>query len=97
MSDRDDLDVDRIVRSAPATFQQRVVDLAPGAAVGGSAARWRDAIVFVTAGEVEVECASGARGRFRHGDVVCLSLLPLRAIRNPGSAGARLVAISRRR
>jgi hypothetical protein len=59
-------------------------------------AAWHDAIVFVTAGEIELECLSGAVHRFCRGDILWLARLPLRNVRNSGPVHARLVSISRR-
>jgi hypothetical protein len=49
----------------------------------------------VEQGEVELECRSGGSVRFMQGDVLWLTGLPLRALRNPGPDAAVLVAISR--
>jgi glyoxylate utilization-related uncharacterized protein len=76
-------------------FVERVVELAPATALDYDPAGWRDAIVFVTAGEVELESADGERARFGRGDVLCLAACPLRVLRNPGRVPARLLAIRR--
>jgi hypothetical protein len=57
---------------------------------------WRDAIVLVAAGELELEARGGARRRFPRGSILHLTRLPLRALRNPGAEPVRLVAVSRR-
>jgi hypothetical protein len=95
MSDDGEIDVDRLGRDA-ALFRRRVVELAPEQEVRLDAGAWRDAIVFLTAGEVELECETGVRHRFGRGAILCLAHLRLSVLRNSGAAPARLVAISRR-
>jgi quercetin dioxygenase-like cupin family protein len=95
MSDADELDVERLAGPVPARFGKRTVELAPASVLAYDATSWRDAIVFVTAGEIELECSSGERRRFREGDILCLASLPVRLLRNVGEAPARLLAIWR--
>jgi hypothetical protein len=76
-------------------FSVRAVAVAPGSESAYDEAEWRDALVLVERGAIEVEGLSGARWRFVRGDVLSLSGLPLRALRNRGPAPALLVAISR--
>lgn len=59
-------------------------------------AEWRDALVVVESGEIDLECRAGGRRRFRRADVVWLTGLPLRALRNGGTEPAVLLAMSRR-
>ena len=58
-------------------------------------AEWRDALVVIARGAIELECRGGTRHRLESGDVVWLSGLPLRAIRNRDTEAALLVAITR--
>ena len=95
MSDDGEIDVDRLGRDS-ALFRRRVVELAPQQEVRLHADAWRDAIVFLTAGEVELECEAGVRHRFGPGAILCLAPLRLSVMRNRGAAPARLLAISRR-
>jgi hypothetical protein len=81
----------------PASFERRELVLAPGAAHAFAEAEFKDALVVVAAGEVELEGRHGSRRRFRAGDVLWLSGLGLRRLHNPGSEPAVLVAVSRRR
>jgi hypothetical protein len=90
-----EIDVDRLGRDS-ALFRRRVVELAPEQEVRLDADVWQDAIVFLTAGEVELECEAGFRHRFGRGAIVCLAHLRLSIMRNSGAAPARLLAISRR-
>lgn len=80
---------------APA-FVLRAVALAPGCDHDYHEDEWRDAIVAVRRGEVELEFLSGTCHRFGHGDLLWLTGLGLRALHNPGREPALLVAVSRR-
>jgi glyoxylate utilization-related uncharacterized protein len=80
----------------PPLFELRVITLAPGGARPYTPAEWRDALVVVVRGEIELETLGRARWRFERGDVLWLSGLPLRALHNGGREPARLVAVSRR-
>lgn len=84
-------------RSLPPAFQLRTVAVASGRERAYDEADWRDAIVVVERGEIEVECIAGDRGRFGSGDVLWLVGLPIRTFRNRGREAALLVAVSRRR
>jgi hypothetical protein len=83
-------------RSSP-TFEMRVVPLAPGGVLAYDEPQWRDAVVVVECGEVELESTSGARRRLEQGAILWLVGLPVRALHNPGTEPALLVALSRRR
>lgn len=78
-------------------FERREIVVAPGRSRAYDEAEWRDAIVAVERGEIEVEGTAGSRRRFGSGDVLSLAGLPLRALRNRGEEAAVLVAVSRRR
>jgi quercetin dioxygenase-like cupin family protein len=78
-------------------FERWTVTLEPGDALPYVEADWHDAVVVVEAGEIELECMGGGRQRFVAGDVLCLSGLPLRTLRNPWPEPAVLVAVARRR
>ena len=79
-----------------AAFDVRVVELPPGRERATHEAEWRDALVVVDRGEIELDCVGGSRRRFGRGAVLWLGGLPLRALRNPGDERAVLVAVSRR-
>jgi quercetin dioxygenase-like cupin family protein len=81
---------------APPMFFVRAVSIAPGSARAFDEAEWRDAVVSLACGEVELECLGGSTQRIRRGDVLWLSGLPVRALRNPGEEPAVLIAVSRR-
>lgn len=80
----------------PRMFEVRVVDIAPSAVRLYNAAEWRDALVVVEEGEIELESLHGSHRRFGRGAVLCLTGLPLRAIHNRGPQRALLVAVTRR-
>jgi len=52
-------------------------------------------LVLVRSGEIELRGVSGARCAFGRGDLLYLQGVPLRALHNPGSEPAVLVAVSR--
>jgi quercetin dioxygenase-like cupin family protein len=87
-----ELDLDRIARDS-LHFRRCVIELAPDAEL--RADTWRDAIVFLASGEVELECDAGECRRFAAGAVLCFPP-PVRVVRNGGCEPARLIAISRR-
>ena len=76
-------------------FDVRRIVVAPGDERAFDDAEWRDSLVVVASGALELECSSGARRRFRRGDVLWLTGLPLRALRSCGGGPAVLLAISR--
>jgi quercetin dioxygenase-like cupin family protein len=77
-------------------FVLRAVAVEPGCERVFDEAEWRDAIVSVARGEIELEARSGARRRFGTGDVLCLDGLPLRALRCCSPEPVLLLAVSRR-
>ena len=95
MTEPGELDVDRLLRQAKGRFGIRVVELAPNCVLLYDAGSWHDALVFVTDGEIEIECAAGERERFSCGAILCLAPLSVRWLRNTGQVPARLVALWR--
>lgn len=83
-------------RLSPA-FEVRVTAVAPGRERTYHEADWRDALVVVDRGSVELESLDGSRERFARDDVLWLEGLPLRALHNCGGEPAVLLAISRPR
>jgi hypothetical protein len=77
-------------------FDFRVLVLAPGAQRAYEEAEWRDALVVLESGDLDLESLGGSRHHFRRGDVLWLSGLPLRALHNHGTEPTLLVAVSRR-
>jgi hypothetical protein len=80
----------------PSGFELRTVTMEVGAARIYNEAEWRDALVVVARGEIELEAVSGDSRRFGRGSVLCLVGLALRALRSRGTEPAVLVAVSRR-
>lgn len=95
-ADDDALDVDRLAASSTGNFTRRIVELPALSVLDDDAVDWEGAIVFVTAGEIEIDCRSGARATFRDGDILCFAPLPGSTVRNSGGEPARLLAIWRR-
>jgi hypothetical protein len=77
-------------------FERRAIVVAPRGTRAFVPAEWRDAIVVVERGCVELECAGGTRRSFERGDVVYLDRLPVRRLHNHGDEPAVLIAVSRR-
>ena len=76
-------------------FDVRAVAIWPGVERAYDEDEWRDAIVFVRRGEVELECLTGERRSFESGHIVWLANLPLRALHNRGDRPALLMVVSR--
>jgi hypothetical protein len=79
----------------PPGFETSAISIKPRSRRVYDEAEWRDAIVVVECGEVELECREGSQWLFRRGDALWLVGLPLRAIHNRGREPALLVAVSR--
>jgi glyoxylate utilization-related uncharacterized protein len=90
------LDVERLAANSIGNFSRRIVELPALSVLDDDAVDWEGAIVFVTAGEVELVCQSGARASFRAGDTLCFAPFPGFTVRNSGSEPARLLAVWRR-
>ncbi len=80
----------------PAGFRRRRVVLPRGREHAVRDEDWRDALVVVERGEIELECELGGRRRFGCGAVLCLDGLRVRALHQAGPAPTMLVAVSRR-
>lgn len=78
-------------------FRRRAVVLAPGQSRPSGDAEWRDALVVVERGDVELECAAGGRRRFSGGAVLWLDGIDLRVLHNVGDEPVVLLTVSRRR
>jgi hypothetical protein len=90
----------RLVRAATrlsSGFDVRAISVAPGAERAYDPAEWRDAIVVVEQGEIDLESVSGDSWRFGAGAIVWLAEMPLVALRNRGREAVVLIAVSRRR
>jgi hypothetical protein len=83
--------------TVPGSFVRRAVTIPSGASLIYDEADWRDALVAVVEGVVELEGARGSRRTIAAGAVVWLAGIPLRALCNPGPRRAVLVAVRRQR
>ncbi|HEX6679144.1 MAG TPA: hypothetical protein VF063_00730 [Gaiellaceae bacterium] len=88
--------VSLVGRTLPPRFRRVKTAVAPGATRPYDEAEWRDALVVVERGEIELECVAGTCGTFRRGAILWLTGLPVRALHNRGRDPAVLVAIFRR-
>ena len=77
-------------------FTRRELVLDPGVRRAYDEAEWHDALVVVKRGELDIECRAGGRMRFVAGDMLWLTGLPLRALKNEGLEPVVLVSVSRR-
>ncbi len=80
----------------PSSFQRRKVVLPPGSSRPYVDEEWRDALVTVESGELELECVRGGRRRFADGAILWFTDLGLRTMHNRGPVDTVLLAISRR-
>jgi hypothetical protein len=96
----DDACADRLSflgRRLPPEWELRVLALAPGEQRPYDEDEWRDALVVVESGQLELECSAGGRRRFPAGSILWMSGLPLRALHNDGAEPTLVAAVSRRR
>jgi hypothetical protein len=78
------------------SFEVRAVSVEVGVDRIYNEAEWRDALVVVARGEIELQDLDGDVRSFGRGAILCLVGLPLRALRSRGTEAALLVAVSRR-
>jgi hypothetical protein len=69
--------------------------IAGGRDVAFDEAEWRDAIVVIERGSLDIECLGGNRSTFATGAVLCLDRLQLRTLHNAGNEPVLLFAVSR--
>jgi hypothetical protein len=81
--------------SCPERLRLRTVILQPGDSLEFRPADWLGALAIVERGELEVECCSGTRARFREGSVLAFTTLPLRSLHNAGDGPLVLSTLSR--
>jgi len=75
-----DDEVGPLLPGAAAGFRRRSIRLEPGESRRSGDAEWRDALVVVEQGDVELECAAGGRRRFAGGAVLWLEGIDLRVL-----------------
>ncbi|OZM72110.1 hypothetical protein CFN78_16335 [Amycolatopsis antarctica] len=78
-----------------AGFRRREIVLGPGEYRAYRAAEWRDAMIVVAEGELELETTDGASRGFGRGAMLCFAGLSLRVLRNTGHEPVTLIVISR--
>jgi hypothetical protein len=83
-------------RPLPAAFELLVITLAPGRVRAFEPAEWRDGIVVVERGAVELQASGGDRARFGRGAVMSLAGLPPCELHNDGRDTAVLTVVRRR-
>jgi hypothetical protein len=76
-------------------FDVRAVVVAAGRSRAYDEREWRDALVVVKLGQIELESTSGRSYVFVRDDVLWLEGLPLRALHNRGRSPCLLLAIAR--
>ena len=76
-------------------FDRRVVVLEPGVSRPTDDSEWHDALVMVTCGDVDLECAAGGRRRVAAPAVLWLAGIDIRVLHNVGVDPVVLVAVSR--
>jgi hypothetical protein len=79
----------------PAGIRRRSLVIPPGGHHAYRPSDWKEAIVMVKRGEIELECPGQPPRRFGQGDLLWLGGLGAGAIRNPGPGTAVLVAVSK--
>ena len=79
------------------TVIRRTVTVEPGASLPYDEADWRDALITVESGELELEMRCGRSCFFQKGDLLWFQGLPLASLRNRGDEPTVLVAASRNR
>ena len=82
----------------PAAFERREITLDPGAEwlYSEDDRYWRDAMVIVEEGEIELVGLCGTRKHLGTGSMLWFAGMPLRALYNPRREAALLVAVARR-
>jgi hypothetical protein len=78
-------------------FEVRAVAVEAGVERIYNEDEWKDSLVVVARGEIELQAVGGEVCSFGRGAVLCLVGLPLRALRTKGAEQVLLVAVSRAR
>ena len=75
----------------------RTVALPPGSTLPYREEEWRDALITVETGEIELRMTCGRSCFFQRGDLLWFQGLPLASLHNRGDEPVVLVAASRNR
>jgi hypothetical protein len=86
---------DVLDRELPTGFARSVIRLAPGTSLSCSEPLWRDALLVLGQGEVEIRTPDGSAGRFSTGAVMTVADVPLSVVHAVGREPAVLTAIRR--
>jgi hypothetical protein len=84
-----------LARPLPEGFTRSVVTVDVGGSLSCASAAWRDALVLVASGAIDVESPDGTRFQFCTGAVLALADLAHSRLRNSGTEAASLVTIRR--
>jgi hypothetical protein len=84
-------------RGTSSKFAVRQILVATGSEYAYHESEWSDALIVVERGTIDLECRDGSRRSFMSGDVLFLSGLPLRKLRNNGLEPVLLISVARRR
>ena len=97
MGESDDTVLSRIISgSLPSWLRRRAFTIPPRTAHAYDEAEWRDALVIVERGSVDIEGRSGRRLRLEAGALLSLTHLSIKALHNVGEEPLVLIVISRR-
>ncbi len=88
---------DVLGRDLPTGFRRSVIRLAPGAFLSCSDPSWRDALLVLGQGEIEVRTPDGSTGRFSTGAVIAVADIPLSVVHAVGLEPAVLAAVRQSR
>ena len=74
---------------------RREIVISPSSSLAFDARAWRDTIVVVSCGTLDIVSTHGARARFGAGAIVCFERLSVDCLRNPGDRPLVLIAVTR--
>jgi hypothetical protein len=77
-------------------FVRRLVTLGAGEERPYVEAEWRDTLIVIVRGALELRCQAGGARRFAAGAILWTQDLGLRQMVNPGDSETLLIAVSRR-
>ncbi|HEY5879529.1 MAG TPA: hypothetical protein VIU11_11495 [Nakamurella sp.] len=77
-------------------FRRRILRIEPGDSRPYLESEWRDCLVVIESGEVDLEAVGGVRHTCRRGDVLWLAGLDLRCLSNRGEQAVVITTVCRR-
>lgn len=87
--------MDLLGHELPKGFCRAVIRLVPGESLSCNAASWRDALILLSRGEIEVRAPDGFTGRFATGAVIAFAEIPLSVVHAVGVGQVVLTAVRR--